>query len=201
MIDSLSHAWEGKDGRSEQVGRSSEKNKYTAWKDVTPQHRAMMEAILQSSCHVIATMRSKTEYVLEEDEKGRKVPRKIGMAPVQRAGMEYEFDLYCSMDWSHVMTVSKSRCRHVDGAIAVKPGSDFMRPVIEWLAGGSAAVGSEARKPAVVNLASPAQVEEIATLAAALGRPVSGDAFQRTSCAGTASASQAISGPTRPTPC
>ena len=124
-------------------------------------------------------MRSKTEFVLEEDEKGRKVPRKIGMAPVQRAGMEYEFDLYCSMDWSHVLTVSKRRCRHVDGAIAVKPGSDFMRPVIEWLAGGSAAVGSEARKPAVVNLASPAQVEEIATLAAALGRPVSGDAFQR----------------------
>lgn len=142
LIDSLSHAWEGKDGALELVDRKSNGggNSFTAWKDVTPMHRAMIDAILQSPIHVICTMRSKTEYVLEEQvsRSGKKiqVPRKVGMAPVQRAGMEYEFDVYASMDWSHQLTVGKTRCEAIDGFTAVKPGPEFLLPVIEWLEGG-----------------------------------------------------------------
>lgn len=135
LIDSLSHAWEGKDGALELVDRKGG-NSFTAWKDVTPLHRRMVEAILASPCHVVATMRSKVEYVLEEDSRGKKVPRRVGMAPVQRAGMEYEFDLYCSMDLSHTLTVSKSRCRAVTDAVVVSPGAAFVVPVLTWLADG-----------------------------------------------------------------
>jgi uncharacterized protein YjhX (UPF0386 family) len=106
VIDSLSHAWEGEGGALEMVTNASARNKFTAWKDVTPMHNRMIGSILRSPCHVIATMRSKVEYILEDDGKGKQVPRKVGMAPVQRAGMEYEFDLYCSMDWDHVLRVS-----------------------------------------------------------------------------------------------
>jgi hypothetical protein len=174
VIDSLSHAWEGKEGALEQVSKSGAKNSYTAWKDVTPQHRAMIDAILQSPCHVICTMRSKTEYVLE-DVDGKKVPRKLALAPVQRSGMEYEFDIYGSMDWSHVFTVTKSRCRHVDGAIEVKPGSGWMRPVIEWLNQGAVTAAPET----VRLLARAEQVAEIARLAAEANNPISGEKFQR----------------------
>jgi uncharacterized protein YjhX (UPF0386 family) len=139
LIDSLSHAWEGEGGALEQVTKASDrsKNSFTAWKDVTPQHNRMIQAILKSPCHVVATMRSKTEYVLEVNEKGKSVPLKVGMAPVQRAGMEYEFDLYLSMDWDHVMRASKSRCPDLDGVLAVKPSVNTFLPFAQWLNEGT----------------------------------------------------------------
>lgn len=141
LIDSLSHAWEGEGGALDQVTRAQDraKNSFTAWKDVTPQHNRMIQAILRSPCHVIATMRSKTEYVLEMNEKGKSVPRKVGMAPVQRAGMEYEFDLYLSMDWDHAMRVSKSRCPDLDGLFSIKPSSNTFLPFARWLSDGAPA--------------------------------------------------------------
>ncbi len=138
ILDSLSHAWVGQGGALDLVD-SKGGNKFTAWKDVTPLHRGMIDAIIQSPMHVLATMRSKTEYVLEEDEKGKKVPRKIGVAPVQRDGMEYEFDIYCSMDWSHQIKVTKSRCSPMDSQTAIKPGPAFWAPLFEWLQSAAAA--------------------------------------------------------------
>lgn len=138
IVDSLSHAWEGKDGALEIKDRSQERNKWAAWKDVTPMHRRMVEAILHAPMHVICTMRSKVEYVLEKNEQGKEVPRRVGTAPIQRPGMEYEFDLYGSIDQSHVLTVTKSRCSAVDGAIVFKPGPSFIEPVIAWLETGVA---------------------------------------------------------------
>ena len=103
---------------------------------MTPLHRAMIDAIVQSPAHILVTMRSKTEYMIEEDAKGRKVPRKIGVAPVQREGTEYEFDVYASADWSHQVRITKSRCSAMDGARSVKPGPQFWAPLFDWLKGG-----------------------------------------------------------------
>lgn len=163
IIDSLSHAWEGKDGALELKDKKGG-NSFTAWKDITPLHRAMVESILTSPCHMIATMRSKTDYVVETDTNGKSAPRKIGMAPVQRQGMEYEFDIYGSLDWSHMMTVTKSRCPDVDGEIVVKPGKPFMQKVISWLNTG---VATEPAKPSA--RITDAQLQAIADAAAELG--------------------------------
>ena len=142
VIDSLSHAWEGEGGALEMVDKaaaqSRSNNSYTAWRAVTPVHRHMVDAILQSTTHTIVTMRSKTEYVLETNERGKQEPRKIGMAPVQRAGMEYEFDIVADLDWDHKMVVSKSRCTAVDGDVTRRPTAAWMAPVIAWLTDGAA---------------------------------------------------------------
>jgi hypothetical protein len=138
IIDSLSHAWAGSGGALELKDRKGG-NSFTAWKDITPMHNQMIEAILRSPCHVIVTMRSKTEYVLETNGSGKQVPVKVGMAPIQRAGMEYEFDVYCSIDSEHIMRVSKSRCPEVADAVTVKPGAAFMEPIVSWLNDGSTA--------------------------------------------------------------
>ena len=143
IIDSLSHAWEGIGGALEQVSQSSSANKYTAWKDVTPKHQRMVETILAFPAHVIVTMRSKMEHVLEADERGRMVPRKVGMAPIQRPGTEYEFDIVCELDWDHKLTVTKTRCPAVDGMQVERPGPDFMQPVLAWLSDGEAVVATE----------------------------------------------------------
>jgi hypothetical protein len=61
--------------------------------------------------------------------------------------MEYEFDLVCDIDWSHIMTVSKSRCSAVADMIVEKPGPTFIQPVIEWLSSGSKPVAEPAFVP------------------------------------------------------
>jgi len=134
IIDSLSHAWEGKGGALEikqKVGDS-----WSAWRHVTPIHNRMIDAILQSPCHIITTMRSRMEYIQETDERGKVVIHKVGLAPVQRPGAEYELDIVCDINWAHIMTVSKSRCSAVADMTVERPGPEFMRPVIEWLTTG-----------------------------------------------------------------
>jgi ABC-type dipeptide/oligopeptide/nickel transport system ATPase component len=138
IVDSLSHAWMGKDGALEQVDRAGKRgaNSYTAWRDVTPQHNALIEALLACPAHLVATLRSKTEYVLEEDSKGKKVPRKVGMAPIQRDGMEYEFDVFADMTLDNDFCVSKARCPELAGAVIRQPGRDVARRLKAWLSDG-----------------------------------------------------------------
>lgn len=140
VIDSLSHAWEGEGGALDMVddaaARSRSGNSYTAWRDVTPLHRRMIDTILQSKAHIIATMRSKTEYILETNAKGQQVPRKVGMAPIQRAGMEYEFTVVGDMDLDHKIVISKSRFAPLQDKVATKPTVDFFKPFVDWLDSG-----------------------------------------------------------------
>ena len=138
VIDSLSHAWMGKDGSLEQKDRASARhgeNNWTAWREVTPKHNALIEAMLQCRCHLIATMRAKTEYVVERVD-GRSVPRKVGLAPVQRDGIEYEFDVVGDLNHNHDFVVSKTRCAALDGQVIQKPGAQLAASLDEWLSDG-----------------------------------------------------------------
>lgn len=141
LIDSLSHAWMGKDGALEQVdkaaARSNSKNSYFAWREVTPQHNALVEALLGFKGHLIATIRSKMDYVVEVDDKGKQVPKKIGLAPVQREGLEYEFDVTADMDLENRIVVGKTRCPPLKGWIGQCAGVEFGEILAEWLGTGT----------------------------------------------------------------
>lgn len=164
IVDSLSHAWEGVGGALELKQKAGEA--WSAWRQVTPIHNRMIDAILQSSCHVITTMRSRMEHVQETDSNGRITIRKVGMAPIQRPGMEYEFDLVCDFDWAHIMTVSKSRCSAVADMVVNKPGPDFIQPVIEWLKGGDEPMAPAPVEsiPAVVPVVSNFTLDQLVNL-------------------------------------
>lgn len=140
VVDSLSHAWEGKDGILELVDNISKRkkagNSFAAWGDATPIHRQLIEEILSFPGHVIVTMRSKTEYVQEKDSKGKTTIRKVGMAPVQRAGLEYEFDIVGDMDFEHELVITKSRAKTLADRVVRKPGIDFAKEVLDWALGG-----------------------------------------------------------------
>ncbi|MGW4720731.1 AAA family ATPase, partial [Nocardia sp. NPDC004260] len=138
IIDSLSHYWMGTDGMLEQVDRRSVKSKFSSgWKDVGPEEKRMLDAILAFPGHIIATLRVKTEYVLEVGDNGKQVPRRVGLKPVQRDGIEHEFDLVGDLDLSNTLTVSKSRIEGVDiGAAYTKPGIELAVEVAQFLAEG-----------------------------------------------------------------
>jgi len=141
VIDSLSHAWIGSGGALDQVDniqkRSQSRNSFTAWREVTPQHNALVDAIIRAPMHVIVTMRAKTEYVIERDERtGKTSPRKVGIQPVQRDGLEYEFDVVADLDGEHNFCVTKTRCAELDGKVFRRAGADVADILRGWLSAG-----------------------------------------------------------------
>jgi hypothetical protein len=140
IIDSLTHAWAGQGGLLEEVDKrkASQKNQFAAWRDVTPMHNALVDAILQSTCHIIATMRSKTAYDMQKDDKGQLKPVKIGLAPVQRDGMEYEFTVVLDIEnEKHMASSTKDRTSLFDGQYFV-PSQETGQALRQWLESGSA---------------------------------------------------------------
>jgi DNA polymerase III delta prime subunit len=137
VIDSLSHAWMGKGGLLDQADAKG--GRFDAWKQLTPQQHSLIDAILAYPGDVIVTMRTKTEYIVEKDERGKSAPRKVGTAPVQKDGVEYEFDVAASLDMDNTMHVEKSRCPTLQGAMIRKPGADVAHILRAWLSDGAPA--------------------------------------------------------------
>ena len=136
VIDSLSHAWIGRGGLLDQADARG--GKFDAWRHLTPQHNELVDAILAYPGHVLVTMRTKTEYVVEKDEKtGKMAPRKIGLAPVQKDGMEYEFDVVGYLDGDNTLRIEKSRCQPLNGAMIRKPGRELATTLRDWLSDGA----------------------------------------------------------------
>jgi len=119
IIDSLSHSWNGSGGALDMVNNSSSINSYAAWKIVTPVFQRMIDKILQSNCTVICTMRAKQEYVMETNEKGKQAPKKVGMAPIIRDGIEYEFTTVIDMNLDHYGFASKDRTGMFNGQLVM----------------------------------------------------------------------------------
>jgi hypothetical protein len=135
--DSTTHAWSGAGGLLDKQGKIAAKsgNSYTAWRDVTPDHNLFVETMLSSPAHIIATMRSKTEYVLETNDKGKQAPRKVGMAPVQREGMDFEFTIMLDVDANHMASATKDRTSLFDGEF-FKLSPDVGKKMLGWLNAG-----------------------------------------------------------------
>ena len=171
VIDSLSHAWMGKDGALQLVddaqARQTTRNSYTAWREVTPLHNALVDALVSAPIHVIATLRSKTEYVQEKDDRGKTVIRKVGLAPVQRDGLEYEFTVVAEMDQDNTLIVSKSRIPQIAAAVIRKPDANLADTLLTWLDAGSE---PPAPQPSRIDQPPPMlQHQAIAAIAQAVG--------------------------------
>lgn len=134
VIDSLSHFWNDEGGILDQADKmqSSGKNRFTLWADLTPQHRKLVNAMLNSPKHIIATMRSKQEYAMETDDKGKTSVKKLGLAPVQRDGMEYEFTVFFDIDQNHYGKASKDRTNMFGNEVGILDEQTGKR-ILAWL--------------------------------------------------------------------
>ncbi len=165
IIDSLSHAWAGAGGildmHDKATAGSKSQNSYMAWRYVTPIHNLLVETMLQSKLHIIVTMRTKAAYQMVE-ERGKQKPVKMGLAPIQREGMDYEFTvvLDIAVD-SHIASVSKDRTELFDGKffqIDEKTGEKLL----EWLNTG-VSLSQEADK-AIAEMKSAGTLEALSTV-------------------------------------
>ncbi len=139
IIDSLSHAWSGAGGildMHDNAAKSDKsKNSWAAWRTITPQHNDLVDAILQSNLHIIACMRTKTEWTTTE-ENGKKKPVKIGLAPIQKEGIEYEFTTVLDLiPDTYYFSSSKDRTR-IFHNLNDKIKEEHGKKLIQWLDSG-----------------------------------------------------------------
>ena len=106
-------------------------NSYTNWAKITPRHQAFLDAILQSTCHIITTVRRKQDYELV-DKDGKKVPQKVGLKEVTREGFEYELTMNLELDTNHMATASKDRTGLFVSGIPFTPTEETGRMIKEW---------------------------------------------------------------------
>lgn len=134
IIDSITHEWDGTGGILALHGAMAG-NSFTNWNKITPRHNAFVQKILQSSCHIISTIRTKTDYTLSE-KNGKMVPEKVGLKGITRDGMDYEFTIVFDLDIKHNASASKDRT----GLFMDKPEyvitPVFGKRILEWCNSG-----------------------------------------------------------------
>jgi hypothetical protein len=142
IVDSMSAFWQGKDGILQQVEnagkRSQGGNSFRAWADVSPTLNRINDLVMGAPFHIITTMRAKTEYVVEQNEKGKAAPRKVGLAPVYKEGWEYNLDFVARLDTDNTLIVEKTRIPEFAGLVINKPDEEIGKRLAAWLGQGEA---------------------------------------------------------------
>ena len=140
IIDSLSHAWNGVKGILEQVDSLTEasrsKNAFSeGWKKATPIQRRFIQTILDSPAHILATMRSDPDWIVQENDRGKKEPTMVGLSPQQRKDIAFEFDIVLNLNRDHNAVVDKTRCEALNenGAVWRLPGENVARVLADWI--------------------------------------------------------------------
>jgi hypothetical protein len=153
IIDSLTHAWQELLEEVDKLARSKYGgNRWSAWSDGTPKQRVFIDALLSFDGHVIATMRSNTEWDSEKDDRGKVKPVRVGLKPEQGKDIEYEFDLLMELSPEHVAKIIKDRTGKYQDVVIEMPGEGLGRELLDWLSTGE----SPAPRPQPISAPLPA---------------------------------------------
>lgn len=139
ILDSISHAWAGEGGLLERHDMLTQAmknpNAYIAWNKVTPVHYRFIDAMNNTKCHMIATMRTKVAYIQQKDKDGNTVIKKVGTEPIQREGMDYEFIIYFELSRDHLVTVQRDNTQLFEGKTFI-PTVETGKAMLAWLETG-----------------------------------------------------------------
>lgn len=164
IIDSLSHEWEGPGGILDIVDAMG--GKMWHWKDVTPRHAKLINKILHSPAHIIATLRTKADYAISTDDKNKTVVQKIGLKPVTKDGFDYELTLSFDLDINNHARASKDRTNLFMRQSAFIPTEEAGEKIVAWCNSGTAVPalhvlnGAEQKPPALTEAQAVWEAEE-----------------------------------------
>jgi len=110
VLDTISHQWDGTGGILQRKEATDARggNHFSNWEPFTKEHNEFRALLLHAPIHIIATMRSKMAYSQEKNGEKSSI-KKLGLQPIQRDGMEYEFTVAFDVQMDHRATASKDR--------------------------------------------------------------------------------------------
>lgn len=156
VVDGITPEWSGTGGCLDLHTKLG--GRFQDWAKITPRHRSFIQKILECSTHIICTCRSKQGYAM--DEQSKKVT-KLGMAPEQRDGLDYEMTLVFNIiNQTHLAEATKDRTGLFDGKqflISKNTGLE----ILEWLNSGTPAKSPAPTITDVRNLLISAGVKSI----------------------------------------
>jgi hypothetical protein len=162
LVDSISHAWAGEGGllnlKESLDARGG--NSFANWAKVSPLHEQFKSALVKAPLHVIVTMRSKQDYVMQDDGKGKMVPVKVGLTPIQREGLEYELSTVFDLSMNHEAMVSKDRTGLFDSIVG-RLSAEHGRRLREWLESAAAGEAEASPDPGLAG-ADPSRAAKVA---------------------------------------
>jgi len=163
IIDSASHAWERVQEIVAELTKSSKShNSYFEWRKGNTIITRWLRNLLYFRGHIIYCMRSKMSYDTQKGSDGKINPQKIGLAPMMRDGIDYEFDLLMDGNQEHYFTVTKCRYAPFSDLRIEKPSETFGADIINYLnsAPESELPDVETMPEAVTETPPPAKVPE-----------------------------------------
>ena len=156
ILDSISHCWDYLlDYHSSLAG-----NSFTNWAKIKPLEKLFMDKILQCNAHIIATMRTKQDYVLNQKD-GKFIPEKVGLKSVQRDGLDYEFTLVFDVDIKHFALSSKDRTGLFMGKPEFIISEDTGKTILEWCNQGQSESVPDRKTSISINLSERDVYEHI----------------------------------------
>jgi hypothetical protein len=130
ILDSVTHLWSETGGILDSHSKMAG-NSFTNWSKLTPRFNGFIQKVLESSCHIISTIRSKQDYVLT-DKNGKMVPEKVGLKGQMREGYDFEMTIVFDLSISHHASASKDRT----GLFMDKPEAiitpDYGKRILKW---------------------------------------------------------------------
>ena len=161
IVDSITHEWNGKGGILE-IHASMTGNSFTNWATLTPRHQAFVDAILQSKCHVITTVRRKQDYEMSKDQNGKVKVEKAGLKEETREGFEYELTANLELDIKHNATALKDRTGLFMDKPHFIPSEETGRILLEWCESGEEA--PSALQLGISEMESVTTIEQLKTV-------------------------------------
>lgn len=147
IIDSLTHAWKELLMQVDQLARAKYKgNSWAAWSEGTPLQNKMVHTLLGFPGHIIATMRTKTEWTINLDNNGKSSPTRVGLAPEQGKGIEYEFDMLMEISPEHTINVIKDRTGKFQDRIIQNPDEALGTEILDWLNAGEPQIAEKTKQ-------------------------------------------------------
>lgn len=141
IIDSMTHAWLELLQEVERVAKTKfGGNTWSAWSEGTPKQMSLINALLDFPGHIIATMRVETNWTTVTNDKGKVVPVRVGEAPKQGKGIEYEFDMLMQISPEHDALVLKDRTGKYQDEVIALPDERFGEELANWLKEGKTKV-------------------------------------------------------------
>jgi len=138
IIDSMTHVWLELLQEVDQIARTKfGGNTWSAWSEGTPKQMSLINALLSFPGHIIANMRVETNWTTVTNEKGKVVPVRVGEAPKQGKGIEYEFDMLMQISQEHTALIIKDRTGKYQDQIIELPDEKFGEELANWLTEGT----------------------------------------------------------------